>query len=95
MFLQERKSSVFPWIGEGLCSACRAGEENLCDKPRSVPKGLPSDSVANVILNAISSQKPKTKCIVGSRRLKLGVTMKKFVPDKIFFSQVAKRIHQN
>jgi propanol-preferring alcohol dehydrogenase len=27
---------VYPWIGEGLCPACRAGEENLCDKPRSL-----------------------------------------------------------
>jgi len=27
---------VYPWIGEGLCPACRAGEENLCDKPHSL-----------------------------------------------------------
>jgi alcohol dehydrogenase, propanol-preferring len=27
---------VFPWIGEGLCPACRLGQENLCDKPRSL-----------------------------------------------------------
>ena len=27
---------VFPWIGDGTCPACRAGEENLCDKPRSL-----------------------------------------------------------
>jgi propanol-preferring alcohol dehydrogenase len=27
---------VFPWIGDGICPACRAGEENLCDKPRSL-----------------------------------------------------------
>jgi alcohol dehydrogenase, propanol-preferring len=27
---------VFPWIGEGLCPACRIGQENLCDKPRSL-----------------------------------------------------------
>ncbi|HZE78608.1 MAG TPA: alcohol dehydrogenase [Nitrososphaeraceae archaeon] len=27
---------VYPWIGEGLCPACRSGEENLCDKPRSI-----------------------------------------------------------
>jgi short-subunit dehydrogenase len=60
----------------------------------NVPEGLPPDSVANVILNAISSPKPKTRYIVGSMRVKLGVKMKKFVPDRIFFSQVAKRIHQ-
>ncbi len=60
----------------------------------NVPKGLSPDSVANVILNAISSPKPKTRYVVGSTSLKLGVRMKKFVPDRIFFSQVAKRIHQ-
>ena len=27
---------VFPWIGEGLCPACRAGEENVCDKLKSL-----------------------------------------------------------
>ena len=27
---------VYPWIGEGLCPACRVGQENLCDKPRSL-----------------------------------------------------------
>ena len=30
------KVIVYPWIGEGLCPACRMGEENLCDKPRSL-----------------------------------------------------------
>lgn len=27
---------VYPWIGEGLCPACRIGNENLCDRPRSL-----------------------------------------------------------
>lgn len=27
---------VYPWIGEGLCPACRIGEENLCDLPRTL-----------------------------------------------------------
>lgn len=35
-FTKTEKVIVFPWIGEGLCPACRAGEENLCDKPRSL-----------------------------------------------------------
>jgi alcohol dehydrogenase, propanol-preferring len=35
-FSKDEKVLVFPWIGEGLCPACRAGEENLCDKPRSL-----------------------------------------------------------
>lgn len=35
-FSKDEKVLVFPWIGEGLCPACRTGDENLCDKPRSV-----------------------------------------------------------
>jgi propanol-preferring alcohol dehydrogenase len=35
-FSKDEKVLVFPWIGEGLCPACRAGKENLCDKPRSL-----------------------------------------------------------
>jgi alcohol dehydrogenase, propanol-preferring len=35
-FSKDEKVLVFPWIGEGLCPACRAGDENLCDKPRSL-----------------------------------------------------------
>lgn len=26
---------VYPWIGEGLCLACRVCEEHLCDSPRT------------------------------------------------------------
>ena len=33
---KNEKVIVYPWIGEGLCPACRIGEENLCDKPRSL-----------------------------------------------------------
>ena len=35
-FSKGDKVIVFPWIGDGICPACRAGEENLCDKPRSL-----------------------------------------------------------
>src|SRR5919198_395519 len=35
-FNENQKVIVFPWIGEGLCPACRIGQENLCDKPRSL-----------------------------------------------------------
>jgi alcohol dehydrogenase, propanol-preferring len=35
-FNKNEKVLVYPWIGEGLCPACRIGEENLCDKPRSL-----------------------------------------------------------
>lgn len=33
---KNEKVLVYPWIGEGLCPACRIGDENLCDKPRSL-----------------------------------------------------------
>ena len=32
-FAKDEKVLVYPWIGDGLCPACRIGEENLCDKP--------------------------------------------------------------
>jgi alcohol dehydrogenase, propanol-preferring len=35
-FTKNEKVLVYPWIGDGLCPACRIGEENLCDKPRSI-----------------------------------------------------------
>lgn len=35
-FNEGDKVIVYPWIGEGLCPACRMGEENLCDRPRSL-----------------------------------------------------------
>jgi alcohol dehydrogenase, propanol-preferring len=35
-FSNNEKVLVYPLIGEGLCPACRIGEENLCDKPRSL-----------------------------------------------------------
>jgi propanol-preferring alcohol dehydrogenase len=35
-FTENEKVLVYPWIGEGRCPACRIGEENLCDKPRSL-----------------------------------------------------------
>jgi alcohol dehydrogenase, propanol-preferring len=35
-FNKNERVIVFPWIGEGLCPACRIGQENLCDRPRSL-----------------------------------------------------------
>lgn len=35
-FSKNDKVLVYPWIGEGTCPACRIGEENLCDRPRSL-----------------------------------------------------------
>jgi propanol-preferring alcohol dehydrogenase len=48
-FKKDEKVLVYPWIGEGLCPACRAAEENLCDKPRSL--GIYNDGgYANYLL---------------------------------------------
>jgi propanol-preferring alcohol dehydrogenase len=33
---ENQKVIVYPWIGEGLCPACRVGDENLCDSPKSL-----------------------------------------------------------
>src|SRR6058998_809353 len=35
-FSKGDKVLVYPWIGEGTCPACRIGEENICDAPRSI-----------------------------------------------------------
>jgi alcohol dehydrogenase, propanol-preferring len=35
-FAKDEKVLVYPWIGEGTCPACRIGEENICDAPRSL-----------------------------------------------------------
>ena len=36
VFNRDENVLVYPWIGDGVCPACRVGEENLCDKPRSI-----------------------------------------------------------
>jgi propanol-preferring alcohol dehydrogenase len=36
LFAKGDKVLVYPWIGDGICPACRIGEENLCDKPKSL-----------------------------------------------------------
>src|SRR5215831_19480172 len=36
LFAEGDKVLVYPWIGDGICPACRIGEENLCDKPKSL-----------------------------------------------------------
>jgi len=57
-----------------------------------IKQGLPASSVANVIVEAISSTNPKYRYIVGSAKVKIGIKMRRYIPDKIFFSQTAKRI---
>jgi propanol-preferring alcohol dehydrogenase len=36
LFKKNGKVIVYPWLGEGMCPACREGNENLCDRPRSL-----------------------------------------------------------
>jgi len=36
LFAKGDKILVYPWVGDGVCPACRVGEENLCDKPKSL-----------------------------------------------------------
>jgi propanol-preferring alcohol dehydrogenase len=36
LFKKNSKVIVYPWLGEGMCPACREGNENLCDRPRSL-----------------------------------------------------------
>lgn len=35
-FQKGERVLVYPWIGCGVCPACKAGEENVCDAPRSL-----------------------------------------------------------
>jgi alcohol dehydrogenase, propanol-preferring len=35
-FSKYEKVLVYPWVGEGMCPACKICQENLCDKPRSL-----------------------------------------------------------
>jgi short-subunit dehydrogenase len=57
-----------------------------------MPRGLSSSNVADVIVEAVSSAEPKFRYIVGPSKVKLAVRLRCFIPDKIFFSQVAKRL---
>jgi short-subunit dehydrogenase len=93
-------------VDTNINTVSRPKLDNLIDKKSSrfsemyrkymynVPKGLPSDSVARVVLKALSSQKPNARYVVGPTTLTVGVKLKKFIPDRIFFSQIAKRIHE-
>ena len=66
---------------------------NAYDKYMSkMPRGLSSSKVADVIVEAVSSAEPKFRYIIGPNKVKLAVRLRCFIPDKIFFSQVAKRL---
>lgn len=59
---------------------------------QDVPKGLPASVVAAAVVEAIASANPKSRYIIGSAREKAGVKLRRFVPDNLFYSQVARRI---
>jgi short-subunit dehydrogenase len=57
-----------------------------------VPKGLPARTVADAIVDAIVSPNPKTRHVIGSGREKVGVRLRPYIPDRLFYSQIAKRL---
>ena len=57
-----------------------------------VPKGKPPSAVASVIGEAISSPNPKLRYYVGSKKETIGVRLRPLLPDRIFYSQIAKRL---
>ena len=57
-----------------------------------MPPGLPPSAVADVVYEAISSAEPKFRYIIGSQKVRLAIKLRCFIPDKIFFSQVAKKL---
>jgi short-subunit dehydrogenase len=57
-----------------------------------VPSGLPAQIVAEAILEAISFPNPRARYVIGSGREKAGVKLRPYIPDKLFYSQVAKRL---
>ncbi|NOJ27047.1 MAG: short-chain dehydrogenase/reductase [Nitrososphaera sp.] len=56
------------------------------------PRGLPASVVADYILQAMSDN-PQPRYLIGSGREKLGTRLRPLLPDKMFYSQVSKRIH--
>ena len=58
----------------------------------NVPNGLPPSAVAGTIVDAIGSANPKLRYINGSRRENADVRLKPYIPHKLFYSQVAKRL---
>jgi hypothetical protein len=55
--------------------------------------GLKASAVADVIVSAISSPNPKQRYIIGSTKEKLAVRLRPIIPDRLFYSLVAKQIH--
>ena len=56
------------------------------------PKGLRTTVVADTIFEAITSPNPKPRYLLGSRKEKIAVRLKPYIPSRIFYSEVAKRL---
>ena len=35
-FQKGDKVLIYPWIGDGICHPCKAGDENLCESPQTL-----------------------------------------------------------
>jgi short-subunit dehydrogenase len=57
-----------------------------------VSSGLPASRVASTIVEAISSPDPKPRYVIGSGREKAGLRLRQYIPDRLFYSQVSKRL---
>ncbi len=57
-----------------------------------VSSGLPANRVAGAIVEAISSPDPKPRYVIGSGREKAGLRLRRYIPDRLFYSQVSKRL---
>ena len=57
-------------------------------------KGLKVNVVADTVCKAISSQNPKQRYIIGSTKEKLAIRLRPIIPDRLFYSLVAKQIHR-
>jgi short-subunit dehydrogenase len=97
-----RVVSINPGVIEtNIHSATKSKAELLMDSRfanayrkylEDVPRGLPASVVAGAIVEAITSPNPKPRYVIGSRREKAGVRLRPYVPDRLFYSQVAKRL---
>ena len=58
----------------------------------AAPKGLRTSVVADAIFEAITSPNPKPRYLLGSRKEKIAVRLKPYIPSRIFYSEVAKRL---
>ena len=56
--------------------------------------GLKSSVVADIICKAISSPNPKYRYIIGSSKEKLATRLRPIIPDRLFYSIVARQIHK-